>query len=378
LRTPTETPRGSWRRWVSPEALLSTVVVALFVLGVAGLEWALRVAAPDYLYRLKGDTATTVYSEVYGWTLREGFRGDDNGAWTTINAHGHRGEDYSAQKTSGRTRVLMLGDSITYGLGVEDRATFSALVHQRDPRFEVLNLGVGGYGTDQELIQLEGEGLRYKPDVVVLNFCLFSDFTDNALSSNLFDARQPKPYYTWDGHALVLHNKQLKLSWFRRGAQWLTERSHLYNRLLALSGAPRPDRRLGAWSRRIDKVMRDLPAVADLTFRLIRMANDESRHAGARFLVLIHPDESAFQDYATSDLMERFCATPLLDGITVVDMAQMYRARGLEWSGVAMDPPGHLTPLGHQVAADVMAALLSHPVPEDWDYRRICRSHASP
>ena len=42
-------------------------------------------------------------------------------------------------------------------------------------RFDVINLAVEGYGTDQELLRLENEGLAYHPDVVVLNFCMTTD-----------------------------------------------------------------------------------------------------------------------------------------------------------------------------------------------------------
>jgi hypothetical protein len=71
-----------------------------------------------------------------------------------------------------RPRVLMLGDSITFGSGVRDEETFCALMAQR---YDVVNLGVEGYGTDQELLKLEREGLAYHPDVVVLNFTVAND-----------------------------------------------------------------------------------------------------------------------------------------------------------------------------------------------------------
>ena len=185
-----------------PELLLALSSVALVLAVVAGVEVAARLAHPDYLFSLHDDESSNVYSEIYGWELRRGFHGYDLGELATINGQGYRGPVHAFGKPPDRTRVVMLGDSIAYGAGVKDDETFSSLLQSRGPRFDVVDLAVGGYGTDQELIRLERDGLRYSPDVVVLHFCLFSDFADNRLPSALFDARQPKPYFTWDGQAL--------------------------------------------------------------------------------------------------------------------------------------------------------------------------------
>jgi len=84
----------------------------------------------------------------------------------------------------------MLGDSVTFGSGVRDDGTFCAL---RAWRYDVVNLGVEGYGTDQELLQLEHEGLAYHPDVVVLNFTVANDIW-NVRSRRDDVTRLPKPY----------------------------------------------------------------------------------------------------------------------------------------------------------------------------------------
>ena len=57
----------------------------------------------------------------------------------------------------------------------------SALADLLAPRgVEVLNLGVGGYGTAQQLLTLEEDGLRYRPDLVVLGFFLGNDVQNNS------------------------------------------------------------------------------------------------------------------------------------------------------------------------------------------------------
>src|SRR4029450_5746145 len=167
-----------------PEVFLALSTVAVFLAVLAGIEGALRVARPDYLYSIHGDESSNVYSETYGWELRRGFHGYDLGELATVNRQGYRGRAHALARDPARTRVVMVGDSIAYGAGVKDEQTFSARLEARGPRFDVVNLAVGGYGTDQELLRLEREGLRYRPDVVLLHFCLFIYFTDNVPPSS--------------------------------------------------------------------------------------------------------------------------------------------------------------------------------------------------
>jgi hypothetical protein len=353
-----------------PNWTLSLASVVVFLLGLLAVEGILRLVSPDYFYELHAEESSNVYSETYGWDLRKGFHGLDFGHMASVNRRGYRGTEHPYQKTPNRTRVVMLGDSIAYSAGVDDDRTFSALLEKRHPEIEVVNLAVGGYGTDQELIKLEQEGLRYHPDVVILHFCLFSDYTDNSLPSALFDARQPKPYFTWDGHALVKHDEHLKLSPLRRLAQWLSDYSHLYNRLRGLAGLRRAPRQPGVWSERKNRVEDDLGPAAELTFALIRRMDELTRQAGARFYVVVHPDEFAFRH--RSRLLRKLCTSPMLDGITVVEMGDRHRAAGLDFREFAIDEPGHLTERGHEVAAQVMATLVAGALPPDWDYRAIC------
>ena len=69
----------------------------------------------------------------------------------TINSDGFRGADWP-RKNSEVSRVLLLGDSEAFGWGVDNERTFASLVSARRGDLEVLNAGISGYGTDQELL----------------------------------------------------------------------------------------------------------------------------------------------------------------------------------------------------------------------------------
>jgi lysophospholipase L1-like esterase len=93
------------------------------------------------------------------------------------NSLGFRDEEHSVKKRPGEKRVIVLGDSIVAGLWIEeDRHTLPVLLEEQlntfDSTVEVMNFGVLGYNTQQEVETLIDKGLAFKPDLVVLNYCL--------------------------------------------------------------------------------------------------------------------------------------------------------------------------------------------------------------
>jgi lysophospholipase L1-like esterase len=113
------------------------------------------------------------------------------------NAAGFRmAEDLAPAKRS-KVRVLVLGDSFTFGMGVEAQETYAAVLERmlnanRPRDVEVLNLGVIGYGTLQE-IELLHQYAFLEPDVVVLGFFardVFLAASGNDLEDNYYFAKK--------------------------------------------------------------------------------------------------------------------------------------------------------------------------------------------
>ena len=115
---------------------------------------------------------------------------DADGHWKFVtNSQGFRSdEDFRLKKTPGVFRVIALGDSTTEGFEVRQNYTYPAVLERylkkNGVNAEVFNTGVSGFGTAEELIYLENEGIRYHPDAVVLGF-FGNDFDDN-MRSDLF------------------------------------------------------------------------------------------------------------------------------------------------------------------------------------------------
>jgi lysophospholipase L1-like esterase len=82
-------------------------------------------------------------------------------------------------------RVLFLGDSFTYGTGVNDDQTFAAQLEKAfsaaQQSVEVLNAGCPGKGTDYALKCFQTVGRKFYPDLTVLGFTV-NDFQDNERS----------------------------------------------------------------------------------------------------------------------------------------------------------------------------------------------------
>jgi hypothetical protein len=336
------------------ELLLAAASVAFVLVLLLGAELLLRAIRPSFLSRTRVGHPH-VYSERYGWALRPSASFQGRGGETiTVNEDGYRGPTRRGSLASGRRRVALLGDSVTFGSGVADGETFSAQL-ERVGAVEALNLGVDGWGTDQELLRLRHDAGRLGATDVVLNVCVRNDHFDNALPVALYDGVSRKPYFTLQGDGLVLHDAHLRLTRAQYAAVALQERSYLFAAVLRLagSGVVADGEDSGDWGVRREAVMRDFPAAARLTQRLVEEAARDSRAAGRGFLLVLHPDRRTFEgdDTLLAPLRE-------LPAITTVDLSAEYRRRGLAWDAGAIDRIGHLSPRGHAVAAEEIGAAL--------------------
>lgn len=99
-----------------------------------------------------------------------------------INNFGFRGKDIKFEKTPGVTRIFMVGDSFTFGVGAEENQTIPYLTEEflknKGNSVEVINAGVGHRSPISYYLKLRDSYLRFKPDAVVL-LLDFSDLRDD-------------------------------------------------------------------------------------------------------------------------------------------------------------------------------------------------------
>jgi len=174
--------RSGARRW-SRRAVLRGALSLVYLLAV--LEGGMRVAVhSDFIFsRMKGrddsshriswvrrysrnqqvDLKFDVHHPVRGWALEPDIRAMEvfDGEVLNSNARGLRGgREHPYEPVSGRRRILVLGDSYTFGEEVSDGETYAAVLDDLLPEADVLNLGVHAYGHDQMWLYLRDEGVR--------------------------------------------------------------------------------------------------------------------------------------------------------------------------------------------------------------------------
>lgn len=103
-----------------------------------------------------------------------------------INALGFRDETFNTSPSPHKRRILVIGDSFPAGIFVTPEQTFPKRLEAHLPQSEVLNLGVQGYGPDQELLILRQYGHALKPSVIVWSIFPSNDYND-LMKNQLFE-----------------------------------------------------------------------------------------------------------------------------------------------------------------------------------------------
>ncbi len=176
------------------------------LLSLFAAELILRMISPPIVQG--AGTDQTEKAALYGWAMPPGkvfqFVDPDSGSksFFKINSQGWKDVEHSFEKPNGILRILFLGDSNTFGLvPLKDLYTrkVEILLNKKTKRpVEVISMGLAGWGTDHALEALINEGLRYKPDIVIYQFC-GNDITDNTfpradLPKNSIQWKKPFQY----------------------------------------------------------------------------------------------------------------------------------------------------------------------------------------
>lgn len=202
------TPQPRKRRpWMTLLAVLISLIVGLLLaealvraadaLGVVDLSPSLAdLPAPsqDEIVQLSGDSPLYVGDQVLHHRMAANWSGSfpeeivqavgRSEVPIRTNSLGLRSPEIERQKPAGTTRIVVLGDSVAFGWGLRSEDTFASQLASLlatvypDKRFEVINAGVSGYGTWQELDWLKQTGIALQPDVVIVQTHL-NDAADN-------------------------------------------------------------------------------------------------------------------------------------------------------------------------------------------------------
>lgn len=311
----------------------------------------------DAGYRLRGSYRNEIHVPEYRTTV-------------CTDADGYRVSDGDVPHPGDAVRVLALGDSFTFGVGVAAENAFPAVLERKlgeggGPGWWVRNGGVGGYGplrSARALISRQGE---WRPEIVI-----YALYAGNDLEDSDPDRIRTSPVVR-DGRIVTPGRHPLA-----RARMFLRTRSHLYCFLRQhLYGIYRAS---GLWQRSqyLDPVgLAHWPErITGVTWpaglQAIRDMHDWCGERGVRFLVLVIParwqvDDAAWQRYRKAwgggderfdrDHAQREVLAALSEaGIPSLNLLAPLRraqARGMR-PYYSLDP--HWTAAGHSLAAEAL------------------------
>lgn len=304
----------------------------------------------------EGDRGLWVPDATKGWfhsphTNGSNFRGGPDPGTIHINGLGVRGREVGVAKEPGAFRILVFGDSFVFGIGVDEPHVFSSALARRlraagVRRPDVINMGVSGYSTDQELLLYRELGSRMRPDVVLVGVC-DNDFSGNG--SDFAYKAYPKPYFDLvaDGVVLARNQPVPELTPWQRTKVWLGRESNVWNAFRTRSSSrPFVQRFLDGFQVGISRTPTVDPVA--LTAALLEEFARSAASTGARFFVF---DVGAReQDDASFAALRRH----LGGRVAFLDVGpRLAAARGAKPAGHwDFGPDTHWNVDAHRVAAD--------------------------
>lgn len=284
-------PRTADNRRTGAKLLLAAASIALALL-VA--ELAVRFLSEEGVSLLVKDT---IVGHRYraGAVARPFVREAGKRVLLRFNSDGFRGIDPLEPKPDNLFRIAVLGDSYVAGVAVEEEDLLTSRLARRgrtlapSREIEVLNFGVSGHGTAQNLLVWRNFVRKTRPDVVVVCFYNGNDLSDN--HPDLSTAH--RPYFRLDeqGAAVPLPFSAGRVALTR----FLADRSALYVwhhgkirgiRDLFRSAVRRPSAGI--------EILHPLPpdpypAAWQLTEAILKRLAEEVRSAGSEFLLVSLP-----------------------------------------------------------------------------------------
>jgi hypothetical protein len=211
-----------------------------FVVGCIIAEVALRVAGYSYpeFYSLDQSRGYALRLGAEGWYRKEG------NAYVRINSEGLRDQEHSLTKPPDTIRIAVVGDSYPEGFSVSLEETFWWVMGKKlqecnafpGKKIEVLNFGVSGYGTAQELLTLRNQVWKFSPDIVMLAVTTNNDITDNNRDLKRTDEI---PYFVYQNNQLKLDDSFKNSRAFRwrqsgisRFGRWLRDHSRMVQAMI--------------------------------------------------------------------------------------------------------------------------------------------------
>jgi lysophospholipase L1-like esterase len=268
-----------------------------------------------------------------------------------LNSEGFRDAEHERTKPEGTLRILAVGDSFTFGVGVEAAETYPKILERLldERRAEVLNMGIGGLGTIEQA-DVVRHGVRYAPDLILLGLLAedrWSPHSGNDLCDNIRASRAAAAGTDAPAEPGLI-------GFTGRLHRWLALHSDAYFLLMTGAGT---SVRTGAIGLREGRNRKELEEGWRLTRDALRDIADVARGAGARLVIVRIPflyDVHADKPDRTAAVLAEF---EKQNGIPVCDLLDVFRKNREQ--DLYFPADGHWTPAAHELAAEEIRRYLA-------------------
>ena len=387
--------------WLKNSLLLIVTLVILLLILEVGIRYLTQ--QPPRLIERDAAIGTR-----YQPNLDVSLIGPESGRKVHIrtNSIGFRGAESNLKKAANTIRVAVLGDSQIAAINTPESESFTGKLesklrqHLPGMNWEVLNFGVSGASTAQELNLYRKLVSDYAPDLVILAFYNGNDFSDNSrqLSSN------PRVYMSLEQGELVTHYPRVDIgpvSWLKHHSRfynwqkiqvrklrrrlvrggWLGEKRRLRGGLLAFVADPQESRLTAAW---------------ELTRKTLETLATEVQDNDSKFLMFNIPHALEFRADIQREIRARFASSPYQDqfeprhaenklqsfaaaenipavwfGNRFREAFDAHRQQNSDFSLTYLDGRGHLNSNGHELLAETVRKYIQldtngHLVVSQW------------
>jgi lysophospholipase L1-like esterase len=300
--------------------------------------------------------------------------------WTyKTDEHGFRNPSPWPQQSE----IVAVGDSMTFGYGVDDQQAWTRLLDKELPRSQVINLGLPGTAPQQYLRIYETFGVDLKPKVVLFGLFPGNDMRDASRFDEWLQAGGPGNYDTWrfwegappgDGDGIYSLIKNSRLFFFLR-TTWKYLGSNFSAQTFTLPAGNRLSLVPTMYAHDASLAAQPTHPAFSLVLHAIEQTRQLAASTDGQFVVLLFPTKEEVYlpllDKPTPKLVEAFVTAFKEQGIPFLDLTPHLQEYARAGQKLYFEIDGHPNAQGYQLIAQVVHEHLKNNARryglQDWD-----------
>jgi len=292
-----------------------------------------------------------------GYTLLPNQKAFTHSSTVVTNSYGLRDREFTLKPDHGRFRILCLGDSLTFGNGVDSSSTYpkqlEALLNSSGQQgYEVINAGVPGYDLWQEAAYLKQYGLQFSPKLVIIGF-----YANDIV---------PKPkaiYQTIDEVSGFMRKKGVEglfsyetIHLFKRSRLLLLLRDRYQKLMNGITPPPEYLHQTALLTGRVDRFVED--GWREVEASLLEMTKLARQHNFALLIVIFPMPEQVIRIYPHAHYPAKLKEIAESNRIPYIDLMPLFLERFNGFGSLFIDWDGHPNAQAYKIAAEAIYHIL--------------------